>query len=75
MAEIRVERTPKRGLGWLWALLLVLLLAAAAWYVWSNHAGTQPGTTAPDTTRVGVETGRAPAPVVRALLRQGSLAA
>jgi hypothetical protein len=58
MAEIRVERTPKRGLGWLWALLIVLLLAAIAWYLWSNgYFGTRP-TTAPDTTRVGLEAGR-----------------
>jgi hypothetical protein len=72
MAEIRVERTPKRGLGWLWALLLVLLLAAVAWYLWSNgHFGGQP-TTTPDTTRVGLET--AP-PIVRAIPWQPSLAA
>jgi hypothetical protein len=32
MAEIRVE--PRRGgrLGWLWAVLIVLVLAALAWY-------------------------------------------
>ena len=58
MAEIRVERTPKRGLGWLWALLLVLLLAAVAWYLWSNgHFGGQPGTTTPDSTRVSTMPG------------------
>jgi hypothetical protein len=62
MAEIRVERTPKRGLGWLWALLLVLLLAAVAWYLWSTGTfGTRPATT-PDTTRVGLEAGRSIAP-------------
>ena len=31
MAEIRVEKE-KRGLGWLWALLALLLLALAAWW-------------------------------------------
>jgi hypothetical protein len=62
MAEIRVERTPKRGLGWLWALLLVLLLAAVAWYLWSTGTfGTRPATT-PDTTRVGLEAGHSIAP-------------
>jgi hypothetical protein len=57
MAEIRVEREPKRGLGWLWALLLVLLLAAGAWYLWTNgYFGTR--TTSPaDTTRVGLQVG------------------
>ena len=66
MAEIRVERTPKRGLGWLWALLLVLVLAAVAWYLWSNgyFGGAQPATT-PDTTRVGVETPRSTVPASR----------
>ena len=66
MAEIRVEREPKRGLGWLWALLLVLLLAAGAWYLWTNGyfgARTTPTT---DTTRVGLEVG---APVAVAPLR------
>jgi hypothetical protein len=63
MAEIRVERTPKRGLGWLWALLLVLLLAAVAWYLWSTGTfGTRPATT-PDTTRVGFETGHSSTPI------------
>ena len=31
MAEIRVEER-KRSLGWVWALLVLLLIAAAAWY-------------------------------------------
>lgn len=31
MAEIRVEER-RRGLGWLWALVLVLLVALAAWW-------------------------------------------
>ena len=66
MAEIRVERTPKRGLGWLWALLLVLVLAAVAWYLWSNgHFGGQPGSTTPDTTRVGTRSGRLIVPDAR----------
>ena len=65
MAEIRVERAPKRGLGWLWALLLLLLVAAIAWYVWNNHVGAQPGTATPDTTRVGAESERIIMPLAR----------
>ena len=35
MAEIRVE--PKRGgLGWLWAIVVLALLGAAAWYFMNN---------------------------------------
>ena len=75
MAEIRVERTPKRGLGWLWALLLVLLLAAVAWYLWSaGHFGGQPATS-PDSTRVGLETGRAISPGLRTMSWQPPRAA
>jgi hypothetical protein len=65
MAEIRLEREPKRGLGWLWALLLVLLIAAVAWYLWSHgyvgSGGTaRSDTAAPrsDTTRTGLNGGR-----------------
>ncbi|HEX6047678.1 MAG TPA: hypothetical protein VFZ21_00355 [Gemmatimonadaceae bacterium] len=44
MAEIKVE--PKRGgLGWLWAIVLIALLAAAAWYLLADR-GT-PATTSP----------------------------
>jgi hypothetical protein len=76
MAEIRVERTPKRGLGWLWALLLVLLLAAVAWYLWSTGTfGTRPATT-PDSTRVGLETGPSITPGAHVAIEwQPSLAA
>ncbi len=40
MAEIRVE--PKRGggLGWLWALIIVLVLAALAWYFFAYRRDT-----------------------------------
>jgi hypothetical protein len=59
MAEIRVERVRKGGLGWLWALLVVLLLAAAAWYLWANgYFGTRPAAV-PDTARTSLNTGRA----------------
>jgi len=49
MAEIKVE--PKRsGLGWLWAIIILALIAAAVWYfMYSNRA--VPTTTPADTTR------------------------
>jgi hypothetical protein len=52
MAEIRVERAPKRRMGWLW-LLVILLLLAAAWYLWATGMIGGRATTAPDTTRTG----------------------
>jgi hypothetical protein len=61
MAEIRVERAPKRRLGWLWLLLIVLVLAAA-WYLWANGFIGAKTTTAPDTTRTGA--GPSPAAVI-----------
>lgn len=55
MAEIRVERVQKRGLGWLWALLLVLVLAAIAWYLWTNgYFGARPVSPAADSARTSV---------------------
>lgn len=36
MAEIRVEKE-KRGLGWLWALLALLVLALIAWWFFSQQ--------------------------------------
>jgi hypothetical protein len=60
MAEIRVEREPRRRMGWLWLLVIVLLLAAA-WYLWANGFIGTKTTTAPDTTRTGSGVGRAAA--------------
>ena len=40
MAEIRIERK-RRGLGWLWLLLALLIVAVLAWYF------LYPGRTAP----------------------------
>ena len=45
MAEIRVEQK-RGGLGWLWALLLVLLVALAAW--WFLTTRNADGPAAPD---------------------------
>ena len=36
MAEIHVEQKRRGGLGWLWIVLL-LLLAALAWWVWTGR--------------------------------------
>ena len=45
MAEIKVE--PKRGgLGWLWAIIVLALIAAAVWY-FMNNSRTVPATTSP----------------------------
>ena len=49
MAEIRVEKE-KRGLGWLWALLVLLLLALLAWWFLTQRPESNPApadTTAP----------------------------
>ena len=45
MAEIKVE--PKRGgLGWLLAIIVIALIAAAFWY-FINNSRSVPATTAP----------------------------
>lgn len=59
MAQIRVEQK-RSGLTWLWAALIVIVLAIIAWWLLShNRTSNQPGTPAP-TSLV------APAPVSRA---------
>jgi hypothetical protein len=45
MAEIKVE--PKRGgLGWLWMIIVLALIAAAVWY-FMNNSRSVPATTSP----------------------------
>jgi hypothetical protein len=58
MAEIRIERK-LRGLGWLWLLLALLIVAALAWYFLYPGETPVPTTTSPPTT--GALEGR-PAP-------------
>jgi len=51
MAEIKVE--PKRGgLGWLWAIIILALIAAAAWYFMNNSA--VPATSPADSVRTSM---------------------
>ena len=53
MAEIKVE--PKRsGLGWLWAIIILVLVAAGVWYFMSTSR-VAPATNAPaDSTRTSL---------------------
>jgi hypothetical protein len=52
MAEIKVE--PKRsGLGWLWAIIILALIAAAVWYFTQANRAT-PVTTPADSTRTSL---------------------
>ncbi len=51
MAEIKVE--PKRGgLGWLWAIIILALIAAAAWYFMNNTS--VPATSPADSVRTSM---------------------
>ena len=59
MAQIRVERK-RSGLTWLWAAIIIIVLALIAWWLLShNRMQNQPAAAAP-TSLV------APAPVTRA---------
>jgi beta-lactam-binding protein with PASTA domain len=52
MAEIKVE--PKRGgLGWLWAIIILALIAAGVWY-FMNNSSAVPAATPADSTRTSL---------------------
>ncbi len=56
MAEIRVVKE-KRSLGWVWALLALLVLALAAWWFFSQSSRSGPApadTLAPRDTTIGM---------------------
>ena len=54
MAEIKVE--PKRGgLGWLWAIVLLALIGAAAWYFMRSSQAV-PATSPADSARTSRNT-------------------
>ena len=60
MAEIKVE--PKRGgLGWLWAIIILALVAAGVWYFMTSSRAA-PATAAPaDSTRTSLVVPAVPA--------------
>jgi hypothetical protein len=49
MAEIRIEQK-RRGLGWLWLLLALIIVAALAWYFVYPGRTSAPATTAQPAT-------------------------
>ena len=50
MAEIPIERKPRRSAGPLMIILILLALVAAGWYWWTNYGNDD--TTNPTTTSV-----------------------
>lgn len=51
MAQIQIEER-RRGLGWLWAIIAIVLLALVVWYFTANNDAAvddTPTTTAPAT--------------------------
>jgi multidrug resistance efflux pump len=48
MAEIPIERKPRRSFGPLLLILIVILLVVAGWYWWTNYGNKKD--TAPATT-------------------------
>jgi hypothetical protein len=50
MAELKVE--PKRGMGWIWVVIVLVVLAIVAWLLFArgDMGTTSPDTVNPDTT-------------------------
>ena len=61
MAEIRVEQK-RRGLAWLWILLVLALVAAGVWYFYFNNGGVvRTGVGTPTVPTAGAHVAAAPA--------------
>lgn len=45
MAEIPIERKPRRSFGPLLLILILILVALAGWYWWMNNGNKTPATT------------------------------
>ena len=60
MADVQIQQTPDTGSGggWVWALVVIILLAVIAWFVWGG------GMHRTSTTRIDINTpgSSAPAP-------------
>ena len=54
MAEIKVEQK-RGGLGWLWAIVILALIGAAAWY-FMNDSQAVPATSPADSVRTSQNT-------------------
>ena len=42
MAEIKMERKERGGMGWLWILIALILLALLAWWLWPEDEVEEP---------------------------------
>ena len=53
MAEIKVERE-RSGLGWLWALIILVVLAAGLWFFMRNSRAVPATATPSDSVRTSL---------------------